>query len=464
MALSIALFSSAALVGCGGSSSNDNQDTLPGDGNDGGGVDVAGQFITDTGYVEGVSTYTGLTFANGVVYASRVDARNVGVLRAGSAAEPMYDSVILRAAEGSDEFEVVQQLDGKRVGGIDAITVVTGDEVDGVRPKDELVIACYPAENRFDPADAPEIVGLVAYRDDDLADTDVLVGEELSAPGSSEAEFAQIAFRDFVQGQGVVLRQALTDCNDVSVAVSEEVNGSNETEYTVVVSGAGIDTTQSDPSNPNIQRRSQAYFEPGLVYSWSRNASNSTSRARNRDLIFDGPSTQSDGRDQFLVDSVELAVLDGPAPLVVIRDPNETDNKFGRTNVGADQAIVKQDDNVFTGVDPDEMQISSLQQLPGTTRFFAAHDVSDTNAKGLATFDVTDVSGSGDGLTTLTRFESLGQVGMDCLGELTFVSDTEGLCMSGTTPGQFIFFNVPAEPAEEPSPTPAPDEPPAVAV
>lgn len=483
LAASIALISGSLLVGCNGSSNNA---PAPADdaGDNDGGVDIGGQFILDPGFIPGRSEYTGLTAVDGVVYASRVDTRPVvGVFRVESAVEPTFDSVILRAAEGSNEFEVVQELDGKRVGGLDAITVITGDEVDGVRPKDNLVVACYPAENTLDAAAAPEIVGLVAYRDDDLANTSVLEGEELTQPGpSSPAEFAQIVYRGFVPGQGVELRQALTDCNDVSVVVKEEVNPPPETGFAVLVSGAGIDTTQSSSSNQNIQQRSQASFEPGFVYSWDDDSVIATIRNSERDLVYSGPSTQNDGSDQFLVDSVELAVFEGLLPLVTVRDPNESDNKLGRTNVGSDGPIVKQDDNVFTGVDPDDMVLSSLQQLPGTTRFIAVHDASEPNAKGLASFDSSDAQSTGDGLPATTRFESLGQVGMDCLGALTFVSDSEGLCMSASTPGQFIFFDVPefetpdpdgAAPQPDPVdpnepvilPNPAdPDEPPSVAV
>lgn len=147
--------------------------------------------------------------------------------------------------------------------------------------------------------------------------------------------------------------------------------------------------------------------------------------------------------------------------------------------MGSDGPIVDQDDNVFTGVDPDDMELSSLQQLPGTTRFIAVHDASEPNAKGLASFDGRDAQPTGDASPATTRFESLGQVGMDCLGALTFVSDSEGLCMSASTPGQFIFFDVPEfetpdpdgsapqpdpnEPVIQPKPT-DPNEPPAVAV
>ncbi len=471
LALAIALLSGSLFVGCNGSSNNnpvvDNPpptaDDNGSDGNDGGGMDIGGQFIFDPGFVAGRSEYTGLTAVDGVVYASRVDTRPVvGAFRVESTVEPTFDSVILRAAEGSNEFEVVQELDGKRVGGVDAITVVTGDEVDGVRPKDRVVIACYPAENTFDAAAAPEIVGLVAYRDDDLADKGVLVGEELTVPGSSRVEFAEISYRDFVPGQGAVLRQALTDCNDVSVAITEEVNTSFETQYAVLVSSAGIDTTQSTSSNQNIQQRSQAYFEPGFVYSWEDDSSNETGARRDRDIIYSGPYTQNDGSDQFLVDSVELPVFDILVPLVTVRDPNETDGKLGRTNVGSDGPVVNQDDNVFTGVDPDDMELSSLQQLPGTTRIVAVHDASEPNAKGLASFDALDAQPTGDGLPATTRFESLGQVGMDCLGALTFVSDSEGLCMSASTPGQFIFFDVPEFETPDPdgsAPQPDPVDP-----
>lgn len=481
LAASIALISGSLLVGCNGSSNNA---PAPADdaGDKDGGMDIGGQFILDPGFIPGRSEYTGLTAVDGVVYASRVDTRPVvGVFRVESAVEPTFDSVILRAAEGSNEFEVVQELDGKRVGGLDAITVITGDEVDGVRPKDNLVVACYPAENTLDAAAAPEIVGLVAYRDDDLANTSVLEGEELTQPGpSSPAEFAQIVYRGFVQGQGTVLRQALTDCNDVSVAVTDEGISAGETDFAVLVSGAGIDTTQSSSSNQNIQQQSQAYFEPALIYSWDDDSvSVPIQNGFGRDLVFSGPSTQNDGSDQILVDSVELAVFDGLVPLVTVRDPNETDGKLGRTNVGSDGPIVDQDDNVFTGVDPDDMELSSLQQLPGTTRFIAVHDASEPNAKGLASFDGRDAQPTGDASPATTRFESLGQVGMDCLGALTFVSDSEGLCMSASTPGQFIFFDVPEfetpdpdgsapqpdpnEPVIQPKPT-DPNEPPAVAV
>lgn len=462
LALAIALLSSSILVGCNGSSNNT---PAPADdaGDNDGGVDIGGQFILDPGFIPGRSEYTGLTAVDGVVYASRVDTRPVvGVFRVESAVEPTFDSVILRAAEGSNEFEVVQELDGKRVGGLDAITVVIGDEADGVRPKDNLVVACYPTDNTIDPDDAPEIVGLVAYRDDDLANTSVLVGEELPGPIANRVEFKEIANVGAAAQGGVEVKQALTDCNDLSVAVTDEVNTAGETDFAVLVSGAGIDTTQSSSSNQNIQQRSQAYLEPGLVYSWDDDSVVVTIRNGDRDLVFSGPSTQNDGSDQFLVDSVELAVFDGLVPLVAVRDPNETDVKLGRTNVASDGPIVDQDDNVFTGVDPDDMVLSSLQQLPGTTRFIAVHDASEPNAKGLASFDGLDAQPTGDSLPATTRFESLGQVGMDCLGALTFVSDSEGLCMSASTPGQFIFFDVPEFETPDPdgaAPQPDPVDP-----
>ena len=464
LAASIALISGSLLVGCHGSSNNT---PAPADdaGDNNGGVDIGGQFILDPGFIPGRSEYTGLTAVDGVVYASRVDTRPVvGTFRVESTVEPTFNSVILRAAEGSNEFEVVQELDGKRVGGVDAISVVTGDEVDGVRPKDNLVVACYPADNTIDPDDAPEIVGLVAYRDDDLADTSVLEGEEISQPGeNSSAEFAEIVYRGFVQGQGTELRQALTDCNDVSVAVTDEGISAGETDFAVLVSGAGIDTTQSSSSNQNIQQQSQAYFEPALIYSWDDDSVIvPIQNGSGRDLVFSGPSTQNDGSEQILVDSVELAVFDGPVSLFTVRDPNETDVELGRTNVGSDGPVVNQDDNVFTGVDPDDMELSSLQQLPGTTRFIAVHDASEPNAKGLASFDTQDVQSTGDARPAPTRFESLGQVGMDCLGALTFVSDSEGLCMSASTPGQFIFFDVPefeTPDSDDAAPQPDPNEP-----